>query len=198
MGKASKQAILAAFERLVARYGLDKVSMKDLAKEAGISVGAIYLHFANKDALIVAVEEKWRSHVAIRNETIIQSGLTPEEKLHDIIVEHVIAFSKIIRENQAAFELLMGAMQLRYIGRTVADTRREIFDLMTESSAAALEEGRRLGIFEVDDADQTAQLLVDAFADYFSAPEVVKKKHAEVAKRAEGMFELLMRSIRKK
>jgi AcrR family transcriptional regulator len=198
MTKTSKQAILAAFERLVARYGLDKVTMKDLAKEGGISVGAIYLHFANKDALIVAVEEKWRSHVAIRNETIIHSGLTPEEKLHDIIVEHVIAFSKIIRENQAAFELLKGAMQLRYIGRTVADTRRQIFDLMTDSSAAVLEEGRRQGVFQVDDIDQTAQLLVDAFADYFSAPEIVKKKHAEVVKRAEGMFELLMRSIRKK
>ena len=46
-----RQEILHAFESLVAQFGLDRVSMKDLAREAGVSVGAIYLEFPNKEAL---------------------------------------------------------------------------------------------------------------------------------------------------
>ena len=196
MGKVDKEDILTAFERLVARYGLDKVTIKDLAREAGISVGAIYLHFANKDALIVSIEEKWRGHVAQRNEAILNSGSTPEEKLYDIVVEHVIRFSALIRENRAVFELLMGAMHLRYIRRTVADTRKEIFDLMTASTVQVLEDGCNQGLFAIEDTKRTARLFVEAFAEYFSAPEVIKKKHPQVVESAKGMFTLLMKAIR--
>jgi AcrR family transcriptional regulator len=193
-----RQEILQAFERLVARFGLDRVSMKDLAREAGVSVGSIYLEFENKEALILSVEEKWRTHVAQRNAAIEAGNLSPQAKLHGIIVEHVTAFSRIVREDQAVFELLSGALHLRYLGRAAADTRREIFDLMTESAATVLREGCRSGAFEVEDAARTARLMVEAFAEYFSAPEVVKRPHEEVAERAEGMFDLLMKAIRAK
>jgi AcrR family transcriptional regulator len=190
-----KDEILAAFERLVARFGLDKVTMQDLAREVGISVGAIYLDFKNKEALIMAVEEKWQGHVAERNAAIVASGLTPEEKLHEIIVEHVSRFSFVVRENQAAFEMLMGALHLRYIGRKVADTRREILESMIESAALVMEEGRQAGVFTVDNVDHTARLFVEAFSEYFLAPEVIKKKHADVVKNAEAMFKLLLKAI---
>ncbi len=191
-----RDEIFDAFERLVARYGLDKVTMKDLAREVGVSVGTLYLHFENKDALILAVEEKWRNHVRQRNATIIESDTTPEAKLHAIIVEHVTRFSSQIRRNQAVFELLMGAMQLRYIGRTVGDTRKEIFDSMITSTAEVLGEGCRLGRFQVDHVDLTAHLFVEAFAQYLSPPEVIKKRHSHVVKSAEAMLELLLRAIR--
>jgi AcrR family transcriptional regulator len=196
MARPRKDEVFAAFERLVGRFGLDKVTMQDLAREAGISVGAIYLDFKNKDALIAAIEEKWRGHVAQRNAAIVASVRTPEEKLHAIIVEHVSRFSALIRENRAAFELLKGAMQLRYIHRTVADTRKEIFDLMIASTVRVLEEGRELGVFAVADVDRTARLFVEAFAEYFSAPEAIKKEHADIVGSAEGMFELLLKAIK--
>lgn len=41
--------------RLFARWGFDKTSVDDIAREAGISKGAVYLEFPNKDALFKAV-----------------------------------------------------------------------------------------------------------------------------------------------
>lgn len=48
-------AILDAAATLFVRYGFDKTSVADIAREAGISKGAIYLHFASKDALFEAL-----------------------------------------------------------------------------------------------------------------------------------------------
>ena len=43
------ELIFAATERLMARDGLNNLSMHKIAKEAKISAGTIYLYFKNKD-----------------------------------------------------------------------------------------------------------------------------------------------------
>ena len=45
------ELIFAATERLMARDGLNNLSMHKIAKEAKISAGTIYLYFRNKDEL---------------------------------------------------------------------------------------------------------------------------------------------------
>lgn len=47
--------ILDAAAELIAHYGYDKTTMDDIAREAGISKGAIYLHFKSKEALFEAL-----------------------------------------------------------------------------------------------------------------------------------------------
>lgn len=40
--------LLDATARLVARYGYDKTSVEEIAREAGVSKGAVYLHWPSK------------------------------------------------------------------------------------------------------------------------------------------------------
>ena len=47
--------ILVAAEQCMARLGVSRLSMTDVATQAGVSRGAVYLHFADRDALIDAV-----------------------------------------------------------------------------------------------------------------------------------------------
>lgn len=47
--------ILAAAGRLILRYGYDKTTIQDIAEEAGVSKGAIYLHFRSKEDLFEAL-----------------------------------------------------------------------------------------------------------------------------------------------
>ncbi len=44
--------ILIAAGELIARYGYDKTTIDDIARAAGISKGAVYLHFRGKDELV--------------------------------------------------------------------------------------------------------------------------------------------------
>jgi TetR/AcrR family acrAB operon transcriptional repressor len=50
-----EQRILDAATRLFAHYGFDKTTVSDIADEAGISKGAVYLHFKSKDDLFEAL-----------------------------------------------------------------------------------------------------------------------------------------------
>lgn len=54
--------ILDAAARLIIHYGYDKTTVSDIAREAGISKGAIYLHWESKEALFEALLERetWR------------------------------------------------------------------------------------------------------------------------------------------
>jgi TetR/AcrR family acrAB operon transcriptional repressor len=62
-----EQRILDAASDLFLHYGYDKTTVSDIAREAGVSKGAIYLHFESKDALLEALitqetmiyAEKW-------------------------------------------------------------------------------------------------------------------------------------------
>ncbi len=47
-----RQRILEATERLLRRYGPAKTTVADIAREAEIAVGAVYLEFASKDAIV--------------------------------------------------------------------------------------------------------------------------------------------------
>jgi AcrR family transcriptional regulator len=60
MGASSSQSdrrerLLKSAASLFSRWGFDKTSVDDIAREAGISKGAVYLEFPNKDALFKAV-----------------------------------------------------------------------------------------------------------------------------------------------
>lgn len=50
-----KQDVLNAAAKLFLQYGFDKTTVSDIAIEAGISKGAIYLHFESKDSLLEAL-----------------------------------------------------------------------------------------------------------------------------------------------
>ncbi|PJF32581.1 MAG: hypothetical protein CUN52_00980 [Phototrophicales bacterium] len=53
--KPREKRILEATARLLLRYGYDKMTMSDIAEEAGISKGAIYLHYDSKETLVDAL-----------------------------------------------------------------------------------------------------------------------------------------------
>lgn len=50
-----EERILDAAAELIPQFGYDKTTVSDIARQAGISKGAIYLHFESKDALFEAL-----------------------------------------------------------------------------------------------------------------------------------------------
>ena len=55
---ATDQRVLDAAERCMDRFGPRRVSMSDVAAEAGLSRGSVYRYFADRDSLVTAVLER--------------------------------------------------------------------------------------------------------------------------------------------
>ena len=50
----TRDAILLATDRLLARYGYKKMTIDDLANEVGIGKGSVYLHFSSKEEIALS------------------------------------------------------------------------------------------------------------------------------------------------
>src|ERR1044072_7431658 len=62
-----RERILDAAERIFARHGFFAAKVSDVAKEAGVADGTIYLYFKNKDDLLISLFERRMQQV---NETL--------------------------------------------------------------------------------------------------------------------------------
>src|ERR1051326_4952837 len=77
-GHAREEQILEAALALLLRQGYDKTTMSDIAEEAGVSRGVLYLHFQSKGSLfeallsreVVLYMQAWLEYL----ETASQSG----------------------------------------------------------------------------------------------------------------------------
>src|SRR5436309_6049817 len=57
-GGDKRERILSAAERIFARHGFFAAKVSDVAKEAGVADGTIYLYFKNKDDLLISLFER--------------------------------------------------------------------------------------------------------------------------------------------
>lgn len=61
--KQTRDKIVAALDRLLKSRPFEQVSVAQIAAEAGVSVGAVYQRFQNKDALIPVLFELYRKRL---------------------------------------------------------------------------------------------------------------------------------------
>jgi len=78
-----RQQILHAMFNCLAEQGYARVTMRDIAKEAGISVGTLYLYFDNKNEIIAALQQQ--SDDRVDADLRKPAGQTPVQELHSTI-----------------------------------------------------------------------------------------------------------------
>jgi TetR/AcrR family fatty acid metabolism transcriptional regulator len=79
-----RERILAAAERIFARHGFFAARVSEIAKDAGVADGTIYLYFKSKDDLLISLFENRMRQV---NERLRQAiaGRAPAEQLRAFI-----------------------------------------------------------------------------------------------------------------
>lgn len=77
-----QQAILTAAFQAFAAYGYRRTSMDDIAKGAGMSRSALYLHYRSKDDIFRSLAERYFADSLADMETaLFAPGQTPEQAL---------------------------------------------------------------------------------------------------------------------
>jgi AcrR family transcriptional regulator len=76
-GKGTRERILAAALKLFRRRGFDRATMRDVAEEAGMAVGAAYYYFASKEAIVLAYyDEQQREHARLARARLADATTT--------------------------------------------------------------------------------------------------------------------------
>jgi AcrR family transcriptional regulator len=77
-----RQQILVAAKRVFSAKGFSKATMEDIAREAELSPGTLYLYFINKDELYASLSLRILHYLNIRLEHVVnEKELAPEQRI---------------------------------------------------------------------------------------------------------------------
>lgn len=85
MRKSRKDNVIAATISLVAKNGVHSTTVRQIAREAGVTEAALYRHFDNKEDLFIKVYCRIVAEMAAVKEEILESGKPIREKIREWI-----------------------------------------------------------------------------------------------------------------
>ncbi len=189
---AAGERILDAADRLLARFGYKKMTVESLAKEAGIGKGTVYLSFESKADVALACIDRMAARLLLRLHTIGAGAGPPEQRLRDMLLERVMHRFDYARPHSLSLDDLLASIRPMLLQHRV-----EYFRAESRALAAVIEEGRRLGTFEVVDPAATADAMVtatNALLPYSLSVEELGRR-SEILRRADGIIHLLLHGI---
>lgn len=101
-GGDKRERILLAAERIFARRGFFAAKVSDVAKEAGVADGTIYLYFKNKDDLLISLFERRMQQVNELLRDAVGSVKAPLDQLRAFIKTYL----QLIHDEPTAAEVL--------------------------------------------------------------------------------------------
>jgi len=97
-----RERILSAAERIFARHGFFAAKVSDVAKEAGVADGTIYLYFKSKDDLLISLFERRMQQVNDTLKAAVERVSSPREQLRAFIK----AYLQLVHDEPSAAEVL--------------------------------------------------------------------------------------------
>ena len=188
-----REAILDATDRLLARFGYRKMTVEDIAAEAGIGKGTIYLHFSSKEQVVLShvdriVDRLKQQHLAV----IARSENTAPERIRRMLLARVLFRFDSIQHYTQSLNDLLAALRPGLLAR-----RAKYFEEEAQLFAAVLAEGRVAGEFEFENELTAARALLEATNGLlpYSLSTTELGARAEVERRASAIADLLLQGL---
>ncbi|MCX7677612.1 MAG: TetR/AcrR family transcriptional regulator [Spirochaetes bacterium] len=89
MRKNNRDKILKTARRLLLRYGYNGISIREIAKKANLTTGAIYFHFKNKREIYTTICNEAIDVLLTKFKEAIKKGKTVNQKLISIYDSYV-------------------------------------------------------------------------------------------------------------
>jgi AcrR family transcriptional regulator len=83
----SQDDLIDALMRVVVEQGLDAVSIRAVAREAGVSIGTVQYHFATKDDLLLAAYRHAIDQVTARARSIAAQAPSPRAYIRSLLCQ---------------------------------------------------------------------------------------------------------------
>ncbi len=154
LGEKDKR-ILDAAKVLFSRYGIKKTSIEEIAQQAGLGKGTVYLYFKSKDEIFSVLASGFASEFEKALDDALKISSSPTERLRAFIETRVGFFDRCFKEYGATAESILEAE-----ASSVMDgLRKQYGGKHIKIIADLLEDGKNSGEFDYGNAHFTALAL---------------------------------------
>ncbi len=159
-----RQQIIVAAKRVFSEKGFNKATMEDIAKEAELSPGTLYLYFKNKEELYASLSLRILQYLNIRVTHVNEdSSLTPPQKLKALMeaMYDVYDFDPLIIINMFH---LQSSETLKNLSEKLLSEIKELSKQSNGAIAKIFQDGIKKGIY----VDRHPIAMADIFWSMFS------------------------------
>jgi AcrR family transcriptional regulator len=195
-----RQQIIVAAKRVFSEKGFNKATMEDIAKEAELSPGTLYLYFKNKEELYASLSLRILQYLHIRVTHVNkEAALSPEQKLSALMeaMYDVYDFDPLIIINMFH---LQSSETLKNLSDSLLEEIKDLSQKSIGAIARIFEEGIAKGIY----LDRHPVALADIFWAMFSgvvlweaSKKIISADKDYLKSTLATAFELFERGIRK-
>ena len=161
MADDKRQRIIDAARKRFRHFGVRKTTMQEIARDADVAVGTLYLYFKDKDDLLVACTDEYVERHRRAARAILDSNAPASQKLRDFVLDRFRAAEATRTGFGHAAELTCEVLRVR------PDRRLEEARMMAETFAQILRMGIDSGELFTDDPDRDARVLLFSLAFLF-------------------------------
>ncbi len=139
--KQKYHRIIQAATKIFAKKGFHQAKVADIAKEAEVADGTIYLYFRNKDHILISLFEE-QMKVVLDN---MRSELSKEQNAVKKIEKFALIHLKLIEQNKNMAEIIQ--VELRQSSKFMKEYKNERFVQYLNLIGEIILEGQRNGLF---------------------------------------------------
>ncbi len=136
--------IISAATKVFARKGFFTARISDIAKEAKVADGTIYLYFNNKYDILLSVFEEEIGKIVENTEMLLSSECDPRKQLEIFVSQHLMAMKK----NRYLAEVIQ--IELRQTHKVIKEYRDNKFSKYTGIIAEIIRNGQTAGVYRSD------------------------------------------------
>ncbi|MDH3258228.1 MAG: TetR family transcriptional regulator [Deltaproteobacteria bacterium] len=165
-----RDKILLAALKIFSRKGFYKSKVSEIADEAGVADGTIYLYFKNKDDLLICIFEEKIAELIARLREKLAEVITPEEKIWVFVENHL----KLLEGNRDLAEMIQ--IELRQSNKFMKEYIPVQFLEYLDILSGIISEGIAARVFRDDINPTIARRIIFGALDEISLAWVLSKK----------------------
>jgi TetR/AcrR family fatty acid metabolism transcriptional regulator len=136
--------IINAATKIFAKKGFFQAKVSEIAKEAKVADGTIYLYFENKDSILISLFEEQMRRVLDDMREEVSKETDAVKKIERFALNHL----KLIEQNKDVAEIIQ--VELRQSSKFMKEYKNEKFAEYLNLIGDIIQEGQEKGIFKKD------------------------------------------------
>jgi TetR/AcrR family fatty acid metabolism transcriptional regulator len=183
------EAILRAAIKVFAGSGFFNSKVADVAREAGVADGTVYLYFKNKDDMLVSIFNHYMDEALAAGKASLAETDDPVEKLRRIVHAHLEGLGRD-RNLAVVFQVELRS-STKFMEQFSATKLAEYLELIRE----VIEHGQRRGVFRPGLNTKVVAKVLFGALDEMATNWVLSRKRYSLASTAETVLDVFLNGI---